>query len=110
MNYNQIRRTTKEIHIGRTAIGGNQPIAIQSMTNTDTHDKEATLRQILALEEAGCDIVRITVPDLEAADTIPFLKESGTRKRSQDKRAIVYTAQSPTQSQISKMTLLDIST
>lgn len=77
MNYNQIRRTTKEIHIGRTAIGGNQPIAIQSMTNTDTHDKEATLRQILALEEAGCDIVRITVPDLEAADTIPFLKESG---------------------------------
>ena len=77
MNYNQIRRTTKEINIGRTAIGGTQPIAIQSMTNTDTHDKEATLRQILALEEAGCDIVRITVPDLAAAETIPFLKEAG---------------------------------
>ena len=77
MNYNQIRRTTKEINIGRTAIGGNQPIAIQSMTNTDTHDKEAMLRQIIALEAAGCDIVRITVPDLEAAETIPFLKESG---------------------------------
>jgi len=77
MNYNQIRRITKEIKIGRTAIGGNQPIAIQSMTNTDTHDKEATLHQILALEAAGCDIVRITVPDLEAAETIPFLKEAG---------------------------------
>ncbi len=77
MNYNQIRRTAKEIHIGRTAIGGTWPIAIQSMTNTDTHDKEATLRQILALEQAGCDIVRITVPDLEAAETIPFLKEAG---------------------------------
>ena len=79
MDYNQIRRTTKEIKIGQTAIGGNRPIAIQSMTNTDTHDKEATLRQILALEAAGCDIVRITVPDLLAADTIPFLKESGIK-------------------------------
>jgi len=77
MNYNQIRRTTKEINIGRTAIGGTQPIAIQSMTNTDTHDKDATLRQILALEAAGCDIVRITVPDIEAAETIPYLKDSG---------------------------------
>ena len=47
------------------------------MTNTDTHDRLATLAQIRALEAAGCDIVRITVPDLEAADTIPFLKENG---------------------------------
>ncbi|MBO5938002.1 MAG: flavodoxin-dependent (E)-4-hydroxy-3-methylbut-2-enyl-diphosphate synthase [Clostridia bacterium] len=77
MNYNLIRRNTKEIKIGRTAIGGENPIAIQSMTNTDTHDKDATLRQILALEQAGCDIVRITVPDLLAAETIPFLKEKG---------------------------------
>lgn len=77
MNYNQIRRKTKEIKIGRTAIGGMRPIAIQSMTNTDTHDKEATLSQILALQKAGCDIVRITVPDQEAAQTIPYLKEAG---------------------------------
>ena len=77
MDYNLIRRNTKEIHIGRTAIGGKNPIAIQSMTNTDTHEKEATLGQILALEAAGCDIVRITVPDLSAAETIPFLKENG---------------------------------
>ncbi len=79
MKYDQIRRKTREIQIGRTAIGGNRPIAIQSMTNTDTHDREATLSQIRALERAGCDIVRITVPDIEAADTIPFLKESGVK-------------------------------
>ena len=47
------------------------------MTNTDTHDKAATYAQIKALENAGCDIVRITVPDIEAADTIPYLKEKG---------------------------------
>ena len=79
MNYHQIRRKTKEISIGGVAIGGQNPIAIQSMTNTDTHDKEATLGQIRALETAGCDVVRITVPDVEAAQTIPFLKEAGVR-------------------------------
>lgn len=79
MDYNQIRRKTREIQIGSRIIGGAQPIAIQSMTNTDTHDKEGTLCQIRALEAAGCDIVRITVPDLEAADTIPYLKEAGVR-------------------------------
>lgn len=77
MKYNDIRRKTKKIIIGNTAIGGDSPIAIQSMTNTDTHDKEATLSQIRSLESAGCDIVRITVPDTEAADTIPYLKEKG---------------------------------
>lgn len=79
MNYQNIRRKTKEIQIGNTAIGGNRPVAIQSMTNTDTHDREATLRQIRSLEHMGCEIVRITVPDLEGADTIPFLKEQGIR-------------------------------
>ncbi len=77
MIYNDVRRKTKEIKIGGIAIGGANPIAIQSMTNTDTHDKAATLSQITALESLGCDIVRITVPDLEAAQTISFLKESG---------------------------------
>ena len=79
MVYNDIRRKTKDIKIGNVAIGSTNPIAIQSMTNTDTHDKEATLGQIRALEMVGCDIVRITVPDLQAADTIPFLKERGIR-------------------------------
>lgn len=77
MKYNEIRRKTREVKIGNVRVGGNAPIAIQSMTNTDTHDKEATLRQIKALEVAGCDIVRITVPDVEAADTISYLKENG---------------------------------
>ena len=79
MKYNEIRRKTKEVKIGNTSIGGSSPIAIQSMANTDTHDKAATLAQLLALQAAGCDIVRITVPDLEAADTIPFLKENGIK-------------------------------
>ena len=79
MEYNQIRRKTREVRIGSRRIGGENPIAIQSMTNTDTHDREGTLSQIRALEAAGCDIVRITVPDLEAADTIPYLKEAGIR-------------------------------
>jgi (E)-4-hydroxy-3-methylbut-2-enyl-diphosphate synthase len=77
MIYNEIRRKTKEIKVGDVAIGGNSPIAIQSMTNTDTHDKAATLAQIKALEERGCDIVRITVPDIEAVETVSYLKENG---------------------------------
>ena len=77
MIYNDIRRRTKKISVGRVAIGGDAPIAIQSMTNTDTHDANATIAQIKALAARGCDIVRITVPDLAAADTISAIKESG---------------------------------
>ena len=77
MNYNEIRRKTNKVNIGRIAIGGDSPIAIQSMTNTDTHDKAATVEQVRLLAERGCDIVRITVPDIEAADTITAIKESG---------------------------------
>lgn len=75
MNYNEIRRKTREVRVGGLVIGGHAPIVIQSMTNTDTHDKEATLSQVLSLERAGCDMVRLTVPDEEAAETILFLKE-----------------------------------
>ena len=77
MNYNAIRRRTPEVKIGRVAIGGQNPIAIQSMTNTDTRDVAATISQIKALASAGCDIVRITVPDEEAAGTILAIKEEG---------------------------------
>ena len=77
MDYNSIRRKTRKIAVGNVFIGGNAPIAIQSMTNTDTHDKESTLAQILSLEKRGCDIVRITVPDIYAVETIPFLKKNG---------------------------------
>lgn len=77
MKYNEIRRKTKEIKIKDLTLGGNSDILIQSMTNTDTENKEATLNQILALQNAGCDIVRITIPSLEAAKTIGYLKKSG---------------------------------
>ena len=77
MNYNAIRRATPEVKIGKVTIGGQHPIAIQSMTNTDTRDAGATISQIKALASAGCDIVRITVPDVEAAKTILAIKEEG---------------------------------
>ena len=79
MNYNEIRRKTKRINVGKIAIGDLSPIAIQSMTNTDTHNKEATLFQIRSLEAHGCDIVRITVPDIDAVDTITYLKQNGVK-------------------------------
>lgn len=67
---------TKEIKIGNVCIGGGNPIAIQSMTNTKTADKEATLAQIRTLSAAGCDIVRFTVNDTEAAEAIPYYVEN----------------------------------
>lgn len=75
MNYNDVRKKKNEVKIGKIAIGGRNKIAIQSMTNTDTHDFDATLSQINTLQSAGCDIVRITVPDLGAAETVRKLKE-----------------------------------
>ena len=77
MIYNKVRRKSREVKIGKIAIGGNNKIAIQSMTNTDTSDWQATVSQIKGLEARGCDIVRITVPELEAADTVVKIKESG---------------------------------
>ena len=77
MKYNEIRRKTREIKIGEKIIGGMRPIAIQSMTNTDTHDAHTTYLQIKSLEEVGCDIARITVPDIEAAQAITYIKERG---------------------------------
>ncbi len=77
--YNHMRRGAKEVKIGSITIGGKNPIAVQSMTNTDTMDKEATLAQVLALEAAGCDIVRITAPTEDSASTFAYLKEKGVR-------------------------------
>ena len=61
------RDHTKVIQIGNKKIGGGNPILIQSMTNTKTEDVQATVEQILALEAAGCDIIRCAVPTMEAA-------------------------------------------
>ncbi len=77
MVYNDIRRKTREISVGNIKIGGENKIAIQSMTNTDTRDSLATLEQIKKLSSSGCDIVRITVPDESAAETVRTIKESG---------------------------------
>ena len=69
------RNNTKTIKIGNCCIGGGNPILIQSMTNTKTEDIDATVAQILSLEEAGCDIIRSTVPTLEAAKAIGEIKK-----------------------------------
>jgi len=69
------RDHTKVVHIGNKVIGGGNPIMIQSMTNTPTEDVTATVNQILALEKAGCDIVRSTVPNQEAANAIKEIKK-----------------------------------
>lgn len=69
------RDNTKVIHIGNKAIGGGNPILIQSMTNTKTDDVEATVAQIRRLEQAGCEIIRCTVPTLEAAKAIAEIKK-----------------------------------
>lgn len=69
------RDNTKVIKIGDRVIGGGNPILIQSMTNTRTEDVEATVAQILKLEEAGCDIIRCTVPNEEAAKAVSEIKK-----------------------------------
>ncbi|WP_407400891.1 flavodoxin-dependent (E)-4-hydroxy-3-methylbut-2-enyl-diphosphate synthase [Anaerovibrio sp.] len=61
------RKETRQIHIGNVPIGGGAPISVQSMTNTKTTDTESTVAQINALQAAGCDIVRLAVPDMDAA-------------------------------------------
>jgi (E)-4-hydroxy-3-methylbut-2-enyl-diphosphate synthase len=62
-----MRRKTRQIHVGKVAIGGDAPIAVQSMTTTYTRDVENTVAQILRLEEVGCEIVRVAVPEMEDA-------------------------------------------
>ena len=69
------RQHTKTVQIGQVQIGGGAPIAIQSMTNTRTEDVAATVAQILRLEQAGCEIIRSTVPTLEAAQAIREIKK-----------------------------------
>lgn len=69
------RRATRSVTVGNVVIGGGHPISVQSMTNTDTHDVESTTFQIRRLIEAGCDIVRISLPDLESARLVKVYKE-----------------------------------
>ena len=69
------RKLTKEVNIGGVKIGGNNPVAIQSMCNTDTRDIKSTVNQILKLEDAGCEIIRVAVLDMEAAECINSIKK-----------------------------------
>lgn len=73
---NMERRKTRSVKIADTYLGSSHPILIQSMTYTKTEDKQSTLQQILALEKAGCDIVRFSVPNEDCVKSIPYLKEN----------------------------------
>jgi (E)-4-hydroxy-3-methylbut-2-enyl-diphosphate synthase len=64
------RRKSRKVYVGGVPIGGDAPITVQTMTKTKTSDIEATVRQIKEAEEAGCDIIRVTVNDKEAAEAI----------------------------------------
>ena len=70
------RKKTQKIHVGGLYIGGDAPITVQSMTNTDTRDVRSTIEQIKRLEEAGCDIVRVAVPGAEAAAAVKEIKKA----------------------------------
>ena len=69
------RRKTVNVTVGGIGIGSEHPITVQSMTNTDTHNVDATYDQIMRLHSAGCEIVRLAVPDIEAASTFVALKK-----------------------------------
>ncbi|MEW6115411.1 MAG: flavodoxin-dependent (E)-4-hydroxy-3-methylbut-2-enyl-diphosphate synthase [Nitrospirota bacterium] len=69
------RRTTRTLHVGSVAIGGGNPISVQSMTKTDTRDVPSTVAQIRSLESAGCEIIRLAVPDMDAAKSLGAIKK-----------------------------------
>ncbi|MGH7227955.1 MAG: flavodoxin-dependent (E)-4-hydroxy-3-methylbut-2-enyl-diphosphate synthase [Nitrospiraceae bacterium] len=72
------RRKTRQIKVGTVKVGGDAPISIQSMTTTDTRDVKATVEQIKQLEQAGCEIIRVAVPDMEAAEALSTIKAQMT--------------------------------
>jgi (E)-4-hydroxy-3-methylbut-2-enyl-diphosphate synthase len=71
-----MRRTSRQLRIGRVTVGGDAPIIVQSMTKTDTRDIRATINQIRELEDCGCEIVRLAIPDREAAEGLATIKKS----------------------------------
>ncbi|MFZ5562730.1 MAG: flavodoxin-dependent (E)-4-hydroxy-3-methylbut-2-enyl-diphosphate synthase [Thermodesulfobacteriota bacterium] len=76
MALNTSRRKSRQIHIGDVAVGGKAPVSVQSMTTTNTADVDATVAQITRLQEAGCEIVRVAVPDPQAAEAIAKIKQN----------------------------------
>lgn len=71
-----MRKKTRQIRVGDVVIGGDAPVVVQSMTNTDTADVDATVAQIKRLEDAGCEVVRVAVPDKKAAEVLHSIKSS----------------------------------
>ncbi|HUS04017.1 MAG TPA: flavodoxin-dependent (E)-4-hydroxy-3-methylbut-2-enyl-diphosphate synthase [Dehalococcoidia bacterium] len=71
-----MRRVSTPLKVGRVTVGGDAPIVVQSMTKTDTRDVPATINQVKQLEDCGCEIVRVAVPDKEAAESISAIKKS----------------------------------
>jgi (E)-4-hydroxy-3-methylbut-2-enyl-diphosphate synthase len=69
------RRKTRPVKVGRLTVGGDAAIAVQSMTKTDTREVGKTVEQIQQMEAAGCEIVRLAVPDLEAAQALPEIRK-----------------------------------
>lgn len=74
--YSYRRRRTRVVHVGDVAIGGSHPIRLQSMTTTDTLDTAATVRQILSLVDAGCEIVRVTAPSIRDAENLKNIRDA----------------------------------
>ena len=72
------RRRTRSVQLGSIAIGGDNPVSVQSMTTTKTSDVTATVAQIAALQTAGCEIVRLAIPDMAAAMAVSSIKEAST--------------------------------
>ena len=70
------RKTTRSLHVGNVELGNHAPVRVQSMTNTDTRDIKSTVSQIKDLEKAGCELVRVAVPDKDAANALVSIKEN----------------------------------
>ena len=70
-----LRRVSKPVQIGSVIVGGGAPIVVQSMTKTDTRDVMSTVAQIKELEDCGCELVRVAVPDIEAAHALQAIKK-----------------------------------
>ncbi len=77
--YNLYRRKSKKIKVGDLFIGSDAPISVQSMTNTPTDDFDATYAQVRALEDAGCEVIRMAIPDFNCVKTVYRLREAGIR-------------------------------
>src|ERR1700692_3413530 len=76
--FRTVRRPTREVRVGSVGVGGNNPLRLQSMTTSDTQDVAATVQQSIALAEVGCEIVRITAPNVSAAKCLRDIRAQFT--------------------------------